>query len=468
MGWRIDSEQRQNRRVSVELPLRFAVKSSVGAEALNFMHATTTNISAAGVGFVAAVNMPLHTRLAVRVELPGIAQELDAEGLVVRIVADRPEIQGIEYGVRFERVSSREHIEQYVRSVDICPLLKLMVKQGATDLHLTVNSPPFLRIGKTLVPAGERSFSPEIVEALVHGVMSVQHRRKLRRWRDVSFPYVVPGLGRWQANVFYQRGFVEATFHTIALDVPTVDQLGLPPIVREWVKEDSGLVLVAGPTKSGKSTTLGALAGLLNQETGRVITMLETPLSYSFDNRRSVVRQREVGSDVRSYADGIRAALLQDCDVVTVGEVTEPETAEMVLRAAETGRLVIAAVPATDSIDALLRLVSLRPVDERVGVLHVLASSLRGILSQRLLPQLDGRGLALATEVIAMNDTIRNAIRTDKVDQISHLMRAVPGAQPWDVSLRNLVHRRLVDIDVAANYSQDSDRLRKALTELRV
>lgn len=468
MGWRMDNEQRQTRRVSVELPLKFRVQGNNPSDTTQFLQAVTTNVSLSGVGFVASINMPLHAHVVMALAMPGLEQDLQAEGLVVRIVADRPEIQGIEYGVRFTTVEPREALERYVRSVDIFPLLKLMAKHGASDLHLSVSTPPYLRVGRDLVPAGEKAFAPDAVEALIGGVMGMHHRRKLRRWRDVSFPYTLPGVGRWHVNVFYQRGFTEATFHAINQDPPTLDELGLPEVLRDVLLDSGGLVLVTGPMRSGKSTTLAALLGFINKETRRSIVSLEDPIQFALLNDRSIIRQREVGNDTRTYAEGIRTALLQDADVIAVGEVADPETTEMVLRASEAGRLVLASVPTADLVQTLERIVALRPVEERAAVLHILSTSLKAVVCQRLLPQLDGRGLVLAAEVVPVNESIRNAIRVDKLDQIMNLVRAVPGYQPLDSGLRSLVLRRLVDADVAASYCSDSDRFRKSLAEHRV
>jgi twitching motility protein PilT len=468
MGWNVNQEHRQSRRVSVELPVQFTILNASGTQVGESLTGITTNVSASGLAFfVTSISLPIHTRVRIEMNIPGLPDPLRAEGPIVRIMGDAPQQDGFEYGVRLDKAEPADALERFVRSIDILPLLKLMVKQGATDLHLSVMAPPLLRVNRNLVAASDKPLSAETVDTLVQGVMSPQQRRELFRRRDVSFPLTVPEVGRWQVNVFFQRGYIEATFHTINKDVPTLEQLGLPETVRDFALMTDGLVLVTGPLASGKSTTLAALVGTINRETRRAVMTIEDPVEFAFENQRSVVKQREVGRDTRSFADGLRHALTQDSDVIVATHVRDAESAELIIRAAETGRLVITTLPSLDAMQAIERLVAFLPAAQRQDGLHAVASSLRGVVSQRLLPQADGRGLALASEVVTVNDGIRNAVRTDKVEQIPNLMRSAPGAQPLDVSLRALVLRRVVDLEVAAMYAADPDRLRKAAAELR-
>lgn len=469
MGWNVNLELRQNRRVSVELPVKFTILNASGTQIGESLTAITTNVSAGGLAFfVTSISLPIHTHVRVEMDLPGLPEPLRGEGPIVRIMGEAPQQDGFEYGVRLDKCEPPEALERFVRSIDILPLLKLMVKQSATDLHLSVLAPPLLRINRNLVAASEKPLSAETVDTLVQGVMSPQQRRELFRRRDVSFAMTVPEVGRWQVNVFFQRGFIEATFHTINKDVSTLEQLGLPDTVRDFALMSDGLVLVTGPLASGKSTTLASLVGTINRETRRAVMTIEDPIEFAFENQRSVVKQREVGRDTRTFAEGLRHALAQDSDVIVSSHVRDAESAELIIRAAETGRLVITTLPSTDAVQAIERLVAFLPTTQRQDALHAIATTLRGVVSQRLLPQADGRGVALVSEIVTVNDGIRNAIRTDKVDQLPNLMRSAPGAQSLDVSLRTLVMRRIIDIEVAALHAADPDRLRKAAADLRV
>lgn len=468
MGWSLNTELRQSRRVSAELGLKFFTMGPGGADPSKAVHATTTNISAAGVAFLAHLAMPIHMRLQLEISLPGAEDVLRAEGTIVRIVADHGEGAGLEYGVRFDRLEPRDLLERYVRSVDVLPLLKVMSKQKASDLHISVFSPPMLRVNRELVPAHERPLPPEAVEALIFGFLNVHQRRELHRRRGIAFPMTVPHVGRWHVNVLFQRGFVECTFHTINEEVPTLELLGLPESVKDLaLSDEGGLILVCGPYGSGKSSTLAALVDVINRERRRTIVTLESPIEFVIENDHSIIRQREVGNDVLSHAEGLRQALLHDADVVMVSEVTRRETAQMVLHAAEKGLLVLAAMPAPNALAGIEHLVAMLPVDERSTALHSLSLALRGVIGQRLLRRSDGMGLALAAEVVAAGEGVRSAIRTDKLDQIASLMRSAPGSQPMDVSLRSLVLRRVVDLETAVHHTPDPDRLRKAVTEHR-
>lgn len=469
MGWTVDTEQRQSRRVCVELPIRFTVLGGTLHEADRYLHACTCNVSAWGASFVTALAMPINCTVRMMMSIPGFDEEVQAEGTVVRIFADRPEHDGIEYGVQFTRVNPQEVLDRFVRSIDLLPLLKLMVKQDATDLHLSVNAPPLVRIDGRLLPASEKMLSSEAVESLVSGLLSPAQRAELRARRETHFPYTVPGVGRWRVGVFYQRGFIEAAIHTISQEIPSLDQLGLPETLRDLVRgEGGGLVLVTGSDSSGKQGTLAALLEAVNQERTATILTLENPVQYVFSNRRSVVRQREVGSDAPSFAEGLRSALLQDADVIALSEIPDPETAESLLRAAESGRLILATMPTTDAVQTIERLVAWLPAAQRTAALYILSIHLRGIVSQCRLPRADGHGTALAIEIMVPHEGIRAAIRTDKLDQVASLMRSAPGAHPLDASLRALVLRRMVDLEVAAGYSSDPDRLRKAVLDSRV
>ncbi len=468
MGWSLSTELRQSRRVSAELGLKFCTMGPGGADPAKPVHATTTNISTAGVAFLAHLAMPIGMRLQLEISVPGLEDALRAEGTIVRIVADHGEGSGIEYGVRFDKLEPRDALERYVRSVDILPLLRVMSKQKASDLHISVFSPPMLRIHRDLVPAHDKPLLPEAVEALIHGFLNVHQRRELHRRRGIAFPLTIPQVGRWHVNVMFQRGYVECSFHTINEEVPTVEQLGLPDSVKELaLSEEGGLILVCGPYGSGKSSTLAALVDVINREQRRAILTLESPIEFVHENDQSFIRQREVGNDVLSHAEGIRQALLHDADVVMVSEITRRETAQMVLHAAEKGLRVLAAMSAPNALLGIEHLVAMLPTDERATALHSLSLSLRGVIGQRLLRRLDSAGLVLAAEVVTASEGVRNAIRTDKLDQIPSLMRSAPGSQPMDVCLRSLVLRRIVDLDTAVHHTPDPDRLRKAVTEHR-
>ncbi|HIJ74097.1 MAG TPA: Flp pilus assembly complex ATPase component TadA, partial [Candidatus Hydrogenedentes bacterium] len=260
----------------------------------------------------------------------------------------------------------------------------------------------------------------------------------------------------------YQRGFIEGTFHAIDQYIPTVTELELPDIVHTLALSDSGLVLVTGMTGSGKSSTIASMVGVINENTSKVVVTIEDPIEYVHENALSIVKQREVGNDTLSCLRALRHALRQDPDVLVIDTVPDLGTMDTALRAAEEGYLIIMSFPTPDPPRTLSRIATMYPQAQRALVLHMLAGALRGVISQKLLPRLDGSGSALACEVLVANDAIRGAIRSDRMeDQMMSIMGSVPGAQLLDVNLRRLVQRGEISYETAALVAHNPEILRR-------
>lgn len=457
-------ELRQNRRISTDMHIRYCVVDGEG-DLAKHQRTKTTNVSSDGVAFISSLSIPIDSRLEVEITVPGDAGILKAEARLVRIVRELPEGRGIEYGLQFDSdsIGDKGLLAQFVSSVDIVPILQAMTKQGATDLHLMADGVPMFRIRRQLVAHGKQAIADEVLRAMIYGTLNAERRQKFEREKELYFPFMVPGLGRWRGSVFYQRGKVEATFHAIDLYVPTITELGLPAVIHNLAMGDGGLIIVNGGSKSGKSTTLAAMVRAINHEKRKVIVTLEDPIQFIHQNEQSIIKQREVGSDTVSIASGMKNIMRQDPDVILIDEISDSETMDMALRAAETGHLVMTTFPTIDATSTIKRILGLYPGDRRAPTLHSLSTVLRGIVSQRLLPSLDGSEFVMVPEILTMNDSIRQAIWTNKLEQIFNLMHSAPGSMTLDTALRNVILRGQVDFERAAQIARDPDGLRRSV-----
>ena len=385
-----EAEQRTNRRVSTEMSLRYRVVDGEGELAKHY-RTQTTNVAAGGFAFLTKFILPMGCRIEVEISLAGQKGLLKCEAIVVRIVGEFVEGKDIEYGAAFDidTIENQEALGAFVRSVDIVPLLQRMSTEGATDLHLSANTPPVYRIRQRLVPAGA-PLSGEVVEALVKGTMNSARRERFEKDKELYFPFVLPGIGRWHGSVFSQRGNIEATFQPMEEYVPSVAELGLPEIVRGLALGDGGLILVTGGSRSGKSTTLASMIRAINYETEKVIVTIEDPIQYIHTNNKSLIKQREVGTDTHSVADGLKNILRQDADVIMADDVPNSGVMDMLFRAAETRRLVMTSLPSADAGSAIRRILGMYREDRKPQVLHQISGVLRGIISQRLVRSVDG------------------------------------------------------------------------------
>ncbi|MFS8641276.1 MAG: type IV pilus twitching motility protein PilT [Symbiobacteriaceae bacterium] len=306
------------------------------------------------------------------------------------------------------------------------PELALWLRQaadcGASDLHLTVESPPVVRVHGELQDLPGPRLRPEQVEALVRPILDQRLQERLERDGQVDFAYSLPGVGRFRANVYRQRGSLAAAFRLIPTSVPDLDELGLPPAVAGLCELSQGLVLVTGPTGSGKSTTLAAMVDRINRTRRLHIVTLEDPIEYLHRHQRSLVNQREVGIDVPTFAAGLRAALREDPDVIMVGEMRDLETIATALTAAETGHLVLATLHTPSAPQAVDRIIDVFPAEQQNQVRVQLAGVLEAVIAQRLVPTADGRGRHVVAEVLLGTAAVRNLIREGKTAQLPAVM----------------------------------------------
>lgn len=329
----------------------------------------------------------------------------------------------------------------------IVDLLKQAHEQGASDLHISVGSPPMLRVHGALQALGEEIVTSEGSLAMASALLTPEQRERFDANGEIDFSYEVEGYSRHRINAYRQRGKVSIAIRTIPTAIPSLQQLQLPPVVGQLVHKHQGLVLVTGPTGSGKSSTLAAMIDNINRTQKRHIVTLEDPIEFLHAHASSVVDQREVGSDTKSFSNGLRAALRQDPDVILVGEMRDLETISAAVTAAETGHLVFATLHTTDAPQTVDRIIDAFPAHQQGQIRMQLAAVLLAVISQRLLPRPGGKGRACATEILMNTPAVANLIRTEKVHQIKSVMQTgrAQGMHTLDASLRDLMAQGLVD-----------------------
>jgi twitching motility protein PilT len=323
-------------------------------------------------------------------------------------------------------------------------LLKVMVERGGSDLHVTTGSPPQFRIDGGLVPLRTPPFGPIETKALCYEVMTEEQKVKFEKNNELDFSFGVKGLARFRANVFVQRGAVSGAFRLIPFKIKTCEELGLPPIISKLAELERGLVLVTGPTGSGKSTTLASMIDKINTEQRCHIVTVEDPIEYLHPNKSSILNQREVGSDTHTFKNALKSILRQDPDVVLVGEMRDLETIEAAMTISETGHLVFATLHTNSAVQSINRIIDVFPAHQQSQIRAQLSFTLQAIVTQMLIPRSDGPGRVMSCEIMIPNYAIRNLIRENKIHQIYGLMQTgqgQSGMQTMNQSLFALLSR---------------------------
>lgn len=348
--------------------------------------------------------------------------------------------------------------------MEIDSLLRESVSQGASDLHLTVGLPPVLRVNGELIPlANAPMLSGDMVQQLLLPILPEIMKQRLEQRGEVDFSHSARGLARFRVNIFRQRGTLACVMRLIPTEIKTLDDLGLPPVLRTFTEKTRGLVLVTGPTGSGKSTTLAALIDIINSERRAHIITLEDPIEFLHRHKRSVVNQREIGLDSRSFADALRSALREDPDVILVGEMRDLETVSIAISAAETGHLVFATLHTNDTVQTVDRVIDMFPPHQQQQVRVQFAATIVGIVSQQLIQRMDRPGRAVACEILVANPAVRNLIREGKTHQIYSLLQTGSklGMQSLDASLRDLYARRIISLQEALMRASDPEEFKR-------
>ena len=362
----------------------------------------------------------------------------------------------------FRKVLHEQH--SVGQQISLPDLLRKMTDLGGSDLHLTTNSAPQVRVHGHLQPLpGYAAMSAAETKQLAYSVLTDAQKHRFEEALELDFSFGLKGMSRFRANLFNQKGAVGAVFRAIPYEIKGFENLGLPPVVKDLCNKPRGLILVTGPTGSGKSTTLAAMIDKINQERREHILTIEDPIEFLHPHKNCVVNQREVHSDTHGFAPALKSALRQDPDVVLVGEMRDLETIEMALRIAETGHLTFATLHTNSAASTINRIIDVFPSAQQSQIRTQLSLVLEGILCQALLPKPDGAGRAMALEILIPNAAIRNLIREDKIHQIYSMMQTGQdkyGMQTFNQSLATLHHKRLISLDTAMARSSNTDELK--------
>lgn len=347
-------------------------------------------------------------------------------------------------------------------------LLKIMVEKGASDLHITVGSPPQLRIDGSLVPLKTAPLNATETRQLCYSVLTDTQKQKFETSNELDLSFGVKGLSRFRGNVFVQRGAVAGVFRVIPFKILSFEELGLPPVLSTLADKPRGLVLVTGATGSGKSTTLAAIIDKINREKRLHIITVEDPIEYLHPHKNCLVNQREVGADTGGFKTALRYVLRQDPDVVLIGELRDLETIEAALTISETGHLAFATLHTNSAVQSINRIIDVFPPHQQAQVRAQLSFTLEGIVSQQLLPHASGRGRALGAEILIPNPAIRNLIREDKLHQIYSQMQvgqSHSAMQTMNQSLYMLYRKGEITLEDAMMRSSDQEELRSIIEQ---
>ena len=354
-------------------------------------------------------------------------------------------------------------------AIEFSEILLEVVRRRASDLHLTAGAPPTLRERGALVAIeGYAPLTPDDTREFIYSILSTEQRRRLETDLQIDFAYLVPGAARFRVNAFFQRGALAAAFRLIPHQMVAIDELGLPPVVHALTRRPRGLVLVTGPTGSGKTTSLAAMIDEINSTRAEHIITIEDPIEFLHTHKRSLVNQRELGADAQSFGSALRAALREDPDVILVGEMRDLETISTALTAAETGHLVFATLHTQDAAQTIDRVIDVFPPEQQNQVRVQLSVTLQGIMSQTLLPTADGSGRCVAVEILIPTPGVRNLIREAKAHQIPSAIQTggAVGMQSMDSALATLVRAGTITRELAQTRSSTPDELARLLGDV--
>ena len=350
--------------------------------------------------------------------------------------------------------------------VSLAELVQKLVDLKGSDLHLGTGTPPRIRVNGVLLPVSSPALMPADTKQLVYSVMTETQKHKFEENLELDFSFGVKGLARFRANVFTQRGAVAAVFRLVPLEIKSCEDLRLPPIVGALCDKPRGLILVTGPTGSGKSTTLAAMIDKINSERRLHIITIEDPIEFFHSHKQCLISQREVHGDTHSFANALRVALREDPDVVLIGEMRDLETIEAALRIAETGHLTLATLHTNSAASTINRIVDVFPAHQQAQIRAQLSLVLEGILCQALLPRADGDGRVMAMEILLPNPAIRNLIREDKIHQIYSVMQTGQdrsGMQTFNQSLASLFWSKHVTLEECLARSSNAEELQEMI-----
>lgn len=452
-------EKRTSRRVKAPLKLEYRLATDQDASGV-FRLAEAQDISGAGIKFTCSESVPAGTLVQLRLSTPYTSRVVELSGKVVR--SNREETKSYQIAVSFGQLGEkdRQALDNQIQLINICTLLEEMGRKEASDLHLTVGRPPAYRVDGELAYTHGHELAAAEIQGMVYALMTPEQIHEFEEGKELNYAISLPGIGRRRVNVHMQRGSVEATYRIIEMNIRSISDLGLPAVVAELARYKDGLVIVAGPTGSGKSTTLAAMVDLINSEFRKVVVTLEDPIEFLHQNKRSIVKQREIGVDTLSFHTGLKHVVRQDPNVILIGECRDLETMRVALTAAETGHLVLTTLHTSDAVQTIARVLGLFPPDQRHIAQLQLSNSLRGVICQQLLRKKDNLGRVVATEILIGTPAIKALMRDGRLEQIlTHIQTGTKfGMQTMQASVQSLFERGLIkkeEFEKAARYTRD-------------
>jgi twitching motility protein PilT len=349
--------------------------------------------------------------------------------------------------------------------ITMSELFIMMHEKNASDIHLTAGAPPMMRLDGELLPTPFEKLTPEMCQTLIFSLMTDAQRQRFEATNELDFAFGIKGIGRLRMNVYRQRGVIGAAIRSIPSKYKTFDELNLPPVTYELMKLTKGLILVTGPTGSGKSTTLASMIDYLNENRNYHIVTVEDPIEYVHSHKKSIVNQREVGADTESFAQALRHVLRQDPNVILIGEMRDLETISAALNIAETGHLVFATLHTSDAAQTINRIIDVFPPHQQEQIRVQLSFVLQAVFSQQLVGAASGSGRVLACEVLIVNPAIRNLIREQKIEQINTVIQTGGkyGMVTMNQALVDLYKKQKITYQEAVNRSTDPEDLKKLL-----
>lgn len=449
-------ERRKTPRLKTNIPFKYFVQS--GREEIT-KEGVIMEISPENLFFSSPEGISIGDRIKFEVILPTFQEIIKGWGSVVRLDYDEKHA-----AIDFDLLEDlyKKQIQMFLERGDIIKLLEIALEEGASDLHLSVGHRPNVRLGGGLKPVKDfEALTGIVLKKMIYSILSEDQKIVLERRLELDSSFALSPLLRFRYNVHYQRGNVEIAFRRIEAKIRTIEGLGLPKVIMDLARKHSGIVLVTGATNSGKTTTCAAMIDLINTERSCVIITLEDPIEYIHDFKKSIVKQREVGLDTKSFPIALKHALRQDPDVIFIGEIREAETMATALGAAETGHLILATLPAYDSVQALNQIVGMFPVEQQRQIRVQLSETLLGVIYQMLLPHAeDPIQRIVATEVAMATPAVRNLIREQRLEQLPLLIQtgAQFGMHTFDASLERLLRQRIITADTVRERCREKNK----------
>lgn len=447
-------EKRKTKRFRTRFICRYLI---AGEKELKV--APVENISAGGMLLELDKPLPLETPLNLQLDFPPACKTILCKGKVLRVEEKLPLVK-YSVGIGFTEINKadQEIINSYIERMDINKVLRRAVELQASDIHLTAGLPPIVRIYGELKTLGNTAYTREDLRQVIFGLLNDHQIIEFEKNLELDCSYTLAEEGaRFRVNIHKQQGNIEAAFRIIPPKIPTLEELGLPEVVKELALKKSGFIIVTGPAGSGKSTTLAAMLELINQTRGEVIVTLEDPIEFIFTPQKSIIKQREIGIDTLSFHNALKHILRQDPDVILIGEMRDGESVATALTAAETGHLVFTTLHTADTIQAINRIIDMFPANQQAQIRLQLAECLVGVIGQLLFPRKDGKGLVLATEVLVVTSAVSALIRQAQTTQIYTLIQTGRelGMRTMDMSLLELYRKGLVDYHTILPFAKD-------------